>query len=165
MFCLHAASPVSDNKKAPIPAHILPLPQRQPYHPTSSWQSQLLWGSGDSAYFQYSIREVEEVFHWRNNFFQIPLGNVGKPFVAELSSLYKTFVSGSILESIALMATIVLPILLLLRPHKKSKAKGNVRYLDRWLVIWKDGDLQALIREGRAIQHRLPHLSRKYTTS
>ena len=40
------------------------------------------------------------------NLFKVPLGNVGKSFVAELSRLYNAFASGSALESIVLMATI-----------------------------------------------------------
>ena len=38
------------------------------------------------------------------NLFKVPLGNVGKSLVAELSRLYNAFASGSALESIALMA-------------------------------------------------------------
>ena len=51
-----------------------------------------------------------EVVHWKN-LFKVPLGNVGKSFVAELRRLYNAFTSGSALESIDLMAAIVLPIL------------------------------------------------------
>ena len=40
------------------------------------------------------------------NLFKVPLGNVGKSFVGELSRLYNAFASGSALESIVLMAAI-----------------------------------------------------------
>jgi len=40
------------------------------------------------------------------NLFKVPLGNVGKSFVAELSRLYNAFASGSALESIVLIAAI-----------------------------------------------------------
>ena len=40
------------------------------------------------------------------NLFKVPLGTVGKSFVAELSRLYNAFASGSALESIVLIAAI-----------------------------------------------------------
>ena len=90
----------------------------------------------------------------------MPLGSVGKSFVAEMAKLYDSFASGSALESVALTATIILPILLLQQPHKRSKSKEHTKCLERRLKTWRDGDLAALIREGRTIQQRLPKVRR-----
>ena len=68
-------------------------------------------------------------------------GNVGKSFVAELSRLYNAFVSGSALESIVLMAAIVLPILVLQLLYCKSRAKEQIACLERRLKLWRAGDL------------------------
>ena len=74
----------------------------------------------------------------------------------ELSRLFLAFASASSMESIALRAAIVLPILLLQKPHCKSKAKEHTTCLERRLRVWKEGDLNNLVPEGRAIQSRLP---------
>ena len=85
-----------------------------------------------------------------------PLGNVGKSFVADLSRLYNAFATGSALESIALMAAIVLPILVLQSPHCRSRVKEHIACLERCLKLWRAGDLASLIKEGRTLQQRLP---------
>jgi len=63
--------------------------------------------------------------------FKIPRGNVGKSLVAELSRLYNAFASGSALESIALMAAIVLQIMVLQSPHRRSRVKEHIACLER----------------------------------
>ena len=88
-------------------------------------------------------------------------GKAGREFVGELSKLYQAFASASALESIALKAATVLPILLLQKPQKASKAKEHATCLERRLRSWKEGNLNDLLLEGRAIQGRLP----KFVTS
>ena len=65
------------------------------------------------------------------------------------------------MESVAPKATIVLPILLLQKPHCRSKAKDHAHCLERRLKQWKEGSLNELVLEGRTIQSRLP----KFNTS
>ena len=76
--------------------------------------------------------------------------------MSQLARLYQAFGSASALESMALKATIVLPILLLQKPSKVSKTKAHVKCLERRLQHWLNGDLEELMREGRTIQQRLP---------
>ena len=71
-------------------------------------------------------------------------------------NLLGAFGSASALESMALKATIVLPILLLQKPSRISKTKDHVKCLERRLQHWLNGDLEELTREGRTIQQRLP---------
>ena len=114
------------------------------------------WGDKDSASFCSALKDVYvEVVHWRKNCFKVPLGNVGKAFVEELSRLFNAFASASALESVALMATTVLPILVLQNPHHRSKVKEHITCLKRRLEAWIEGDLKSLVEEGRTIQHRL----------
>ena len=54
------------------------------------------------------------------------------------------------------MAATVFPILLLQKPSKGSKAKDHIACLERRLVSWANGNLDDLVREGKAIQQRLP---------
>ena len=100
-----------------------------------------------------------EVIHWRKNTFQIPFGNAGKAFVAELSRLYKAYAEGSALEAIALKACTVMSILLLQRPFSSSKQKDHSACLVRRMPIWKEGDIRNLLVEGRSLQSRLPKFS------
>ena len=72
-----------------------------------------------------------EVVHWRPNYFRLPNGNAGKSFVSELARLFKAFATGSALESIALKAATVLPILLLQKPSRNSKVKVHISCLER----------------------------------
>ena len=89
---------------------------------------------------------------------------MGRNFVTDLSRLYLTFGSNSPMEVIALKATIVLPILLLQKPSKRSKSKDHTACLERKLISWSNGDLEGLLKEGRALQQRLPKLGQPATT-
>lgn len=64
-----------------------------------------------------------EVVHWKKNSFVVPLGKAGKAIVCEISSLFTAFASASFMESVALKAATVLPILFLQKPHRTSKVK------------------------------------------
>ena len=94
--------------------------------------------------------------HWRMNCFKIPHGNAGKSFTSELARLFLAFATGSALESVTLKAAAVLPPLLLQKSHWKSKSRDHISCLERWMKLWEEGDIVELVREGRAIQNRLP---------
>ena len=97
----------------------------------------------------------EEVIKWKRNLFKVPTGKAGQDFVAELSNCLKHFSSGTSLQPIALkMAMITFP-LLLQKPSKKSKAKDHTKYLSKRLELWKEGNLSAIVHEGKEIQKRL----------
>ena len=72
----------------------------------------------------------------------------------ELSHLFSAFASASSMESIALKATVVMPILLLQRPHSPSKTKEHVACSERRLRTWNEGNLNELRLEGKTIQNR-----------
>lgn len=109
------------------------IPDTSPSLPTfiPLADSNFVWGETDSIHFKETLKKVyEEVVHWRKNCFKLPSGNVGKSFVAELARLYNAFAAGYALESVALMATTVLPILALQKPHQKSKVKEHMPALN-----------------------------------
>ena len=90
--------------------------------------------------------------------FLVPYGSMGTDFVSELlDSLRPGYGSASALESRALKAAMVLPAPLLQRPHGRSKSRDHVKCLERRLPLWRDGDIDALLDEGRAIQQHLKH--------
>ena len=52
------------------------------------------------------------------------------------------------------MVAIIFP-LLLQKPSPQSKPSDHVKFLEKRLALWKDGQLGTLISEGTAIQNRL----------
>ena len=58
-------------------------------------------------------------------------------------------------QHIALKAAFVLVAVCLKKPSRKSKAKDHKEWLARRLALWKNGDIDELIREGRMIQQRI----------
>ena len=65
------------------------------------------------------------------------------------------------MESIALKAAAVVPSLLLQRPSCRSKCKDFVTHLNCHLELWKEGNIFALLDEGRCIQRHLRKISVK----
>ena len=116
-----------------------------------------VWGSGlSSSDFILRLNTAySEVVHWRQNLFTVPHCSAGHSFIKELSSLYRAYGDSTSLETVALEAAMVLPPLLLQRPHRRSTSHGHKRCLEHRLQLWKDGDLLQLLQEGRTVQQRL----------
>ena len=64
---------------------------------------------------------------------ELVLYPTGKAFVNELARLFSAH--GSTLEHAAFKATIILPLLVLQKPHRKSKPKDHTAILERRLKI------------------------------
>ena len=99
-----------------------------------------------------------EVVHWRPNIFTIPLGAAGKKLVEEITRLVTAFAEGSALESVAFLALMTLPHLLLQKPSQSATHRQQVECLQRRLQTWLDGDFDELWQEGSVIQD---HLNRR----
>ena len=124
------------------------------------------WGEIDSATMLQQLNAAyAETVHWRRNIFSVPSGASGKEFVGELARLLQAFAEGSALESIALTTAMVMPALLLQKPHSKSKSKEHTECLRRRMTAWKEGDIEGLLREGRAIQSLLTSEGRRMKTN
>ena len=160
------ARPIS-SARTNLPLHPHDPPTNTDYDPNTTLPSPELvsmqrftWGNHSAIDFTNTLEATySEVVHWRRNCFTVPLGKAGREFVAELSRLYLVFASASALESIALKTALILPILLLQKPQRASKAKEHAACLERRLQLWKEGNLNDLVLEGRAIQNRLPKIS------
>ena len=139
----------------PIPALDEPLVVLPSF--TSVAEPTFSWGQVDADSFSHSLdASYAEIVHWRKNCFKVPAGNSGKSFVSEVARLFRAFAEKSALESVALKAVTVLAILTLQKPFRSSKTKDHVTCLVRRLALWKDGNLNDLVLEGRSIQKRLP---------
>ena len=72
------------------------------------------WGAFDSSEFAGQLDTAfHEIVQWRKNCFRIPQGSAGNAFMSELAQLFHAFATGSALESVALKAATVMPVLLL----------------------------------------------------
>ena len=158
-YATHALSPHNqDSIQCPLQE-----PQLPSYTPTNV--PSFRWGSLNADDFSHALEGTyAEVVHWRRNNFKVPTGKSGKEFVRELSSLFSAFASASSMESIALKATVIMPILLLQKPHRRSKTKDHITCLERRLQVWKEGNLNELTLEGRTIQSRLSKFDKSMAT-
>ena len=99
----------------------------------------------------------EEVLQWRRNCYSVLNGEVLRDVVNELSRLYLAYGAASALKSITLKAAIVFSILLLQKPRKWSSERSmHTIFLERRLKSRFSGDLEELLKEGRALQQCLP---------
>ena len=96
-----------------------------------------------------------EMVKWRRNLFQLPTGNVGNQFIEETIKVIRMFNSGSDLEPIALTMLMLMFPLLLQKPAPGSKVKTNITYLEKRLKWWREGKIELLFDECRAVQNRL----------
>ena len=78
---------------------------------------------------------------------------VGKEFVQELSHLFRSYGEKTALECISLKAAILCCTLYLLlrRPHPTASSKDIISCLQRWLPLWKQGNIEDLLHEDRDI--------------
>ena len=131
------------------------------FTPFISDRNEIVWsdepGVVDGSSVVDSINAAHsEIVHWRQNLFTVPFGHEGKAFIAELTRLLRAFVDKSCLEIIAVKASMVLPTLVLQRPHPASRAKDHTQCLTRRMRAWRLGRIDELVREGRTIQKCLP---------
>jgi len=93
----------------------------------------------------------DQVVHWRNNLFMVPFGKAGTDFVTELSKLFQNYGTAPAMECIALKAAMVIPSLLLQRPHQNSKSHDHVICLEHRLPLWHDGNILDLLNESSIV--------------
>ena len=72
-----------------------------------------------------------------------------------MTKLYNALATGSALESIAMAAVIILPPLLLQKPARSSKNKDHIRCIEKRFPLWRNGQIDELLAEGRILQNRL----------
>ena len=73
-------------------------------------------------------------------------------FFKELTRLFCLYSEDSALEYIALKAAFVFQLLVLQKPHRKSKAKKQATALGRRLKLTQHGLFADLLNEGNTIQ-------------
>ena len=77
----------------------------------------------------------------------------------KLACLFYAFAIGPALESIALKAATVMPVLLLQKFNQKSKLQEHTACLEWCLRFWENEEISEMVNEGRAIQSHIPKIS------
>ena len=113
------------------------------------------WGDRLSTEMTPIIESAyREVMHWRPNLFVPPSCNSANDFVSELTTQVKHFVDKTGFEMVSLTAFFLLPHLILQLPGcRRSAAKRKA--MERRLQMWRNGEIEGLLAEGRALQQRL----------
>ena len=78
-----------------------------------------------------------EIISWRKNTFLVPYGKTGRDFIDQLTKHINDWNNGT-----------------------RRKAKEHQQCLEKRLERWKNGEIECLVREGRAIQRRLQNSKR-----
>lgn len=96
----------------------------------------------------------DDVVHWRKRYFDIPNNSTGKAFVSELARLLQVFVDSRGTDNEALYSFMIMPALLLQKPHDKCNYREAGQHLGRRLDLWKNKDFQDLFAEGKCLQEQ-----------
>ena len=100
------------------------------------------------------IQRMLKLYTGTTTYFGFQQERLPMSFVTHLAMLFRAYGEGTALESVALRAAMLMPILLLQKPHSRSKTREHVACLSHRLVSWNDGDIDSLMQEGHAIQNR-----------
>ena len=122
--------------------------------------SSFIWGQYDEGRsITVNVSTIEnaydEISKWRKNTFLVPFGKTEKEFMDTLKELINKWNNGSEMEFIALKVAIILLALCLQKPGPESKSKDHQDCLAKRLVLWKKGEVDTILCEGRMIQRRL----------
>ena len=132
------------------------------YEPVSM-PSSVYWGrKSDGAEIWLNTiaiaKAYNEVTTWRKNTFLVPYGKIGRDFIDQVAKHNNDWNNKSDMNHRAVTAVIVLLAFALQKPRQGSKAKDYQECLSMRLALWKEGEIDTLLREGRMIQKRLTSL-------
>ena len=84
--------------------------------------------------------------------FKLPSGEAGNALFFANSLACSKPIRTAQLEGIVLQAAMVMPVLLLQKPHPKSKAKEHTQHHVRRLQLWIYGNINSLMNKDRTLQ-------------
>ncbi|XP_066919036.1 uncharacterized protein [Clytia hemisphaerica] len=139
-------------------------PEPQPQNNIERIPERFYWGDIKGTDFERLINNsYEKIVYWRKNLFKLPSGRTGKDFIREVTRLLNAWIEDSPLGVVSMKAVHIMPALLLQKPSKTSKAHDHVEALERRLLQWRRGDIEALVKEAETLQSRLPKPVEKKT--
>ena len=84
-----------------------------------------------------------------------PVRKTGRDFIEKLTKYIDDWNNRSPMQHLELKAVIALIAVALQKPGQRSKAKEHQECLEKWSTLWRNGEIESLLREGRMIQRRL----------
>ena len=96
-----------------------------------------------------------EIVYWKKVLFLLTTGAAGKGLIEETIRLVNSWTYKLDLETIALKTLMIMPCLLLQKTFLNSKSKENSETLKRRFSLWKNGQLDQLMFEGKTIQDKI----------
>ena len=88
----------------------------------------------------------------------MPCGKVGRDFIDQVALHINDWNSSSDNQYISLKAAFVFLAVGLQKLSPKSKAKDHQDILSKRLILWRQGEINKLLREGRIVQGRIGKL-------
>ena len=122
-----------------------------------------IWNENITLIERKIYSAYNEIIYWKKLLFLLPTGAAGKGFIAEMIRLVNSWTYKSDLETIALKALMIMLCLLLQKTFLNSKSKENSETLKRRFSLWKNGQLDQLMFEGKTIQDRPQNIDRVAT--
>lgn len=147
---------MTDRLSAEAQARYPAIPDLPTVTPSKADLSKAIWGKlkGDKIE-EWVSKTYNKIVRWKRNLFMTPSGQAGKQYIEKTAKTINYFNMAENRESVAVTMSIIMPALLLQKPSRNSKTKDHVKFLEKRLEWWKNGDIDLLLREGGAIQKRL----------
>ena len=106
--------------------------------------------------FQRDIQQVDDnIIYCRKNIFVVPSRGGDEKLIKEIAKLINLWTDNSSSNRIFLKAINVMPVLLLKKENKNSKAKDHFAGLERRQELWENENIMKLPNEGESIQEML----------
>ena len=67
---------------------------------------------------------------------------IGSSFVTALADQTHSYSEASTMELVALKAAMVMPVLLLQKPHAQSRTWDHVQSFKRWMILWEMSNIE-----------------------
>ena len=135
------------------------VPGQLPFYNRVSQPDFVKWGKVNGVDITVSMNVINEAYnevvYWRKKVFLVPYGKIGKDFIDEITLLINDWNYETERQHVALKAFFLLQTVGLQKPGPKSKTKEHQECLKNGSEMWKKGQIDRLMREGRFIQARL----------
>lgn len=136
------------------------VPEYLPNYTTVNLPTSVNWGrNSNGRMITLTTATIDDAYNevttWRKNTFLVPYGKTGRDFIDQLTKHIDDWNNRSPMQYLALKAVTVLLAVALQKPGQRSKAKEHQECLEKRLTLWRNGEIESLLREGRMIQRRL----------
>ena len=149
---------ITSGQLSPPHNHLSP-PHQVATSNATAYDPDFVWGNFSGFEILTIINKAyDEIVQWRQN---LPTGTAGNSFVQELAHLLQAFADGSSLECVSMKTVTILQALVLQKPSRSSKTRDHICHLKRRMKLWKAGNINEILLEGRCIQEHLPESSNR----